>query len=447
MSRKHKRVRPDVKSSHLAGAQERERARKVYEQQHKEAETMQTQTEPVPAPRARKSRQGNQLTAEQMQWLNSLVSREGADSIVGWLEGLPRARTVQCGPRQWARASLRGILKPGATHHADGLAVFYELRNNYGRPHHATDPQIRVVTQERPSPGYDTAEDALDALLRTPSVIEFNGRAIRLVFQKGGGFGFVAKDVVEAVGAKWHHTAIDHIPDEYKGSEPITTPGGLQSVTILTEAGVNMYLFRSDKPAALPWQKHLAEEVLPSIRKTGRYEQSGRAPALPQAVAPQIDVQTIATVVATAVGQAMIPVMQTVKSGLDELVSRRRPRAENRDQDSLNLQGKVPARVVERELDRATERKVLSAMIKRLAGVNRDMPSVEYGARMSVVYEQIRAELLKLGHDMTEDMAAADKHGERINSLDYFEATGIIGQVMRIVSRLHEAKIGAKAAE
>jgi hypothetical protein len=34
---------------------------------------------------------------------------------------------------------------------------------------------------------------------------------------------------------------------------------------------MNMYLFRSDKPAALPWQRHLAEVVLPSIRKTGSY--------------------------------------------------------------------------------------------------------------------------------------------------------------------------------
>lgn len=40
----------------------------------------------------------------------------------------------------------------------------------------------------------------------------------------------------------------------------------------LTEQGLYFFLGRSDKPAALPFQKWLAGEVLPSIRKTGGYQ-------------------------------------------------------------------------------------------------------------------------------------------------------------------------------
>ena len=65
-------------------------------------------------------------------------------------------------------------------------------------------------------------------------------------------FAFVAKDLVEAVGAQWitgSNGSVSHIPREYKGHGLIMTPGGPQNMVVLTEAGMNMYLFRSDKPA------------------------------------------------------------------------------------------------------------------------------------------------------------------------------------------------------
>lgn len=40
----------------------------------------------------------------------------------------------------------------------------------------------------------------------------------------------------------------------------------------LSEQGLYFFLGRSDKPKALPFQKWLAGEVLPAIRKTGKYE-------------------------------------------------------------------------------------------------------------------------------------------------------------------------------
>jgi len=87
---------------------------------------------------------------------------------------------------------------------------------------------------------------------------------------------FVAKDVMLAL--EFAETSLDsvpqkiaHVPDEWKGRHPIPTPGGLQEILILSEQGLYFFVLRSDKPKALPFQKWLAGEVLPSLRKWGYY--------------------------------------------------------------------------------------------------------------------------------------------------------------------------------
>ncbi|MDL2267993.1 hypothetical protein LJC46_08425 [Desulfovibrio sp. OttesenSCG-928-G15] len=49
------------------------------------------------------------------------------------------------------------------------------------------------------------------------------------------------------------------------------TLGGTQRMLMLSEQGLYFFLARSDKPLALPFQKWLAGEVLPAIRKHGGY--------------------------------------------------------------------------------------------------------------------------------------------------------------------------------
>ena len=61
------------------------------------------------------------------------------------------------------------------------------------------------------------------------------------------------------------------VPEEWKGVQPIHTPGGMQEMLTLSESGLYFFLARSDKPKALPFQKWLAGDVVPSIRKTGGY--------------------------------------------------------------------------------------------------------------------------------------------------------------------------------
>lgn len=87
---------------------------------------------------------------------------------------------------------------------------------------------------------------------------------------------WVATDVVnilypDAVKNKNQSTYLAKIPDEWKGSKKFATFGS-QAMTTLYEPGLYALIARSNSPMAIPFQKWVYEEVLPSIRKTGRYE-------------------------------------------------------------------------------------------------------------------------------------------------------------------------------
>lgn len=86
---------------------------------------------------------------------------------------------------------------------------------------------------------------------------------------------FVAKDVARALGyASTNMTTVfQAVPEEWKGSNPIATPGGMQDMLIISEQGLYFFLGRSDKPKALPYQMWVAGDVVPTIRKTGGYGQ------------------------------------------------------------------------------------------------------------------------------------------------------------------------------
>lgn len=89
----------------------------------------------------------------------------------------------------------------------------------------------------------------------------------------GGQPWFAAKDVAQALGYTSTNmvTVFQAVPAEWKGSNPIATPGGTQELLMVAEPGLYFFLGRSDKPGALPFQKWLAGEVLPSIRRHGVY--------------------------------------------------------------------------------------------------------------------------------------------------------------------------------
>lgn len=86
---------------------------------------------------------------------------------------------------------------------------------------------------------------------------------------------FAAQDILNSLDYNSTYKpsrAMSHVPDQWKGVQPMHTPGGNQNLMMLSEQGLYFFLGRSDKPKALPFQMWLAGEVLPAIRKHGRYE-------------------------------------------------------------------------------------------------------------------------------------------------------------------------------
>ena len=92
--------------------------------------------------------------------------------------------------------------------------------------------------------------------------------------EDNGEIWFVAKDVMNALEYSTTSTPaqlMQSVPEIWKGTKRICTPGGEQEMLCLTEQGLYFFLGRSDKKAALPYQMWIAGDVVPSIRKHGIY--------------------------------------------------------------------------------------------------------------------------------------------------------------------------------
>lgn len=84
---------------------------------------------------------------------------------------------------------------------------------------------------------------------------------------------FVAKDIAAALGYSSNNMGqlFSAVPEEWRGRNLITTPSAQQEMLCISEQGLYFFLGRSEKPKALPFQKWIAGEVIPSIRKHGMY--------------------------------------------------------------------------------------------------------------------------------------------------------------------------------
>jgi prophage antirepressor-like protein len=103
------------------------------------------------------------------------------------------------------------------------------------------------------------------------TIFNYGRKKVRTV-TRGGEIWFVAKDVAETLGYTWNGSArVEHVPAEWKKVTSVVTSRGVKEMPVLSEQGLYFFLGRSDKPAAIPMQKWVAGEVLPSIRKTGSY--------------------------------------------------------------------------------------------------------------------------------------------------------------------------------
>jgi len=107
-----------------------------------------------------------------------------------------------------------------------------------------------------------------------PVEFTFENHTIRTITKDDGEPWFVAADVCEVLGIKDASDAVERLDEDEKGKVSNGTLGGKQEMLAVNEFGLYNLIRGSRKPAAKRFNRWVNHEVLPSIRKTGRYEAS-----------------------------------------------------------------------------------------------------------------------------------------------------------------------------
>ena len=111
-----------------------------------------------------------------------------------------------------------------------------------------------------------------------PIVFHFESTDVRML-EVDGQIWFVAADVCNALGITTEQTR--RLDEDEKGLRLTQTPSGEQQMVVINESGLYSLILGSRKPEAKKFKKWVTSEVLPAIRRTGRYE------AVPEPKAPK----------------------------------------------------------------------------------------------------------------------------------------------------------------
>lgn len=110
------------------------------------------------------------------------------------------------------------------------------------------------------------------------------GHTVRTVVRDGEPW-FVARDVCAVLGIANASDAVGRLDEDGVGStDLIDSMGRAQRAAIVNEPGLYELIFQSRRPEAKAFRRWVTAEVLPAIRKTGRYE-TAPAPQVPQTYA------------------------------------------------------------------------------------------------------------------------------------------------------------------
>ncbi|MBC9786784.1 Bro-N domain-containing protein, partial [Heliobacterium chlorum] len=102
-------------------------------------------------------------------------------------------------------------------------------------------------------------------------VFNYQGNQVRTVIIDNEPW-FIAKDVCDVLEHSNSRKALERLDADEKGVTKLYTPGGLQELSIISESGLTELIWTSRLPEAKDFKRWVKKEVLPSIRKTGKYE-------------------------------------------------------------------------------------------------------------------------------------------------------------------------------
>ena len=90
---------------------------------------------------------------------------------------------------------------------------------------------------------------------------------------------FVAKDVCTCLEIANVSDACSRLDEDERGIVSTDTPSGKQEMLIVSEPGLYSLIGSSKKPEAKAFKRWVTHEVLPSIRKTGKYDARSTVPS------------------------------------------------------------------------------------------------------------------------------------------------------------------------
>ncbi len=112
-----------------------------------------------------------------------------------------------------------------------------------------------------------------DTSTTVPNVIPFNfgKQQVRTLLINDQPW-FVATDVCESLAIVNTARALSRLDEDERGIHSMNTLGGAQNLSVVNESGLYSLILTSRKAEAKIFKKWVTAEVLPTIRKHGRYE-------------------------------------------------------------------------------------------------------------------------------------------------------------------------------
>lgn len=112
---------------------------------------------------------------------------------------------------------------------------------------------------------------------------EFDGKSVRVVTDENSELWFVAVDVCKVLDHSNPSVALSRLDNDERKSlkyNSLNISEGVknqslnqnQEINVINESGLYSLILTSRKPEAKKFKKWVTSEVLPSIRKTGKYE-------------------------------------------------------------------------------------------------------------------------------------------------------------------------------
>lgn len=112
----------------------------------------------------------------------------------------------------------------------------------------------------------------------TLTPFHYGDERLRAYEDEEGTAWFIATDVARILGHRDAANALRGVDEDERGTTIVSTPGGEQTLSTVSEAGLVTVLMRARVEAAKPFRRWITHEVLPSIRKTGSYSLPGVTP-------------------------------------------------------------------------------------------------------------------------------------------------------------------------